>query len=121
LVPGRAWKDALLLVAKRDDGIEPGSLARRPDAEDDADPEAGGSGDREGRGIEDEAPAGEPADERRDDEPGEDPDQAADKRQRHGLDEELAEDVAAAGAEGLANADLAGPLADRDQHDVHDP
>ena len=26
-----------------------------------------------------------------------------------------------AGADGLADADLAGPLADRDQHDVHDP
>ena len=57
----------------------------------------------------------------RDDEPDEHADQAADQRQRQRLDEELAEDVPAPGAEGLADADLAGPLADRDQHDVHDP
>ena len=37
------------------------------------------------------------------------------------LDEELLEDVARPGAEGLADADLAGPLLDRDEHDVHDP
>ena len=41
--------------------------------------------------------------------------------QRERLDQELGEDVAAPGADRLADADLAGPLADRDQHDVHDP
>ena len=71
--------------------------------------------------IEDEAPAGDPADDGRHDEADQDADQAADERQRQGLDEELAEDVAALGAERLADADLAGPLADRHQHDVHDP
>ena len=50
-----------------------------------------------------------------------DADEAADDRERQGLDEELGEDVAAARADRLADADLAGPLADRHQHDVHDP
>ena len=50
-----------------------------------------------------------------------DADQAAEQGQGQGLDQELGEDVAATGADGLADADLAGPLADRDQHDVHDP
>src|SRR5689334_17114777 len=104
-VPGHASKEGLLFVAKRDDGIEPGCLARRPDAEDDADREAEGGGDGNGRGIEDEAPAGEPADQRRDDEPRDDADQAAHERQGHGLDQELAEDVAPAGPERLADAD----------------
>ena len=35
--------------------------------------------------------------------------------------EELGQDVPAAGADRLADADLAGPLGDRDEHDVHDP
>ena len=46
---------------------------------------------------------------------------AAERREEDRLDEELAEDVPAPGAEGLAQADLARPLGDRDQHDVHDP
>ena len=43
------------------------------------------------------------------------------QREGQRLDEELGEDVAATRADRLADADLAGPLADRDQHDVHDP
>ena len=50
-----------------------------------------------------------------------DADQAAEDGQDEGLDEELEQDVAVLGADRLADADLAGPLADRDQHDVHDP
>ena len=40
--------------------------------------------------------------------------------QQHRLDQELPQDVAAAGTDGHADADLAGPLGDRDEHDVHD-
>ena len=72
-------------------------------------------------GLNDEAPAGELADERRDAEPDRDADQAAEQGQRQRLDEELGEDVAAARADRLADADLAGPLPDRHEHDVHDP
>ena len=57
----------------------------------------------------------------RDGEADDDADQPAEERQGQGLDQELGEDVAAARADRLADADLAGPLADRDQHDVHDP
>ena len=53
--------------------------------------------------------------------PSDDADHAAEQGQRQRLDQELGEDVAAARADRLADADLAGPLADRDQHDVHDP
>ena len=49
-----------------------------------------------------------------------DADEAADDAQQHGLDEELQQDVALPGAERLAQADLAGPLAHADQHDVGD-
>ena len=77
--------------------------------------------DDDGRRVEGEAPAGELADDGGDDEPDDDADQAAEEREGQGLDEELGEDVAAARADGLADADLARPLADRDQHDVHDP
>ncbi len=57
----------------------------------------------------------------RDDEAEDDADEPTEERQGQRLDEELGEDVAAARADGLADADLARPLADRDQHDVHDP
>ena len=48
-------------------------------------------------------------------------DQAAGRRHHGRLDQELLDDVAAARAEGAADADLAGALGDRRQHDVHDP
>jgi hypothetical protein len=41
--------------------------------------------------------------------------------QRHRLEQELPRDVTGAGPEGLAQADLAGPLADGDEHDVGHP
>src|SRR6478735_8719783 len=112
---------SLSFVAQGGDGIESSGLARRPDAEDDADREAEQhSGDDGGR-VELEAPTGELADPRRDDETDDDADEAADEREGQRLDEELGEDVAATRADRLADADLAGPFADRDQHDVHDP
>ena len=46
---------------------------------------------------------------------------AAEEAQGERLDQELQQDVAPGGAERLADADLAGALGDRDQHDVHDP
>jgi hypothetical protein len=45
--------------------------------------------------------------------------EAADQRDEHRLGQELGEDVAAARADRLADADLAGPLGDADEHDVH--
>ena len=42
------------------------------------------------------------------------------RRERQRLDEELSEDVARLRAERHADADLARPLRDADEHDVHD-
>ena len=53
--------------------------------------------------------------------PSADPEQSAGHREDDRLDEELGPDVARAGADGHADADLARPLGDRDEHDVHDP
>ncbi len=47
-------------------------------------------------------------------------DDTGDEGQHEAFEEELGEDVAAACAEGLHEADLAGALGDRDEHDVHD-
>ena len=49
-----------------------------------------------------------------------DADQAAERRQRHRLDQELDQDVLAPRADRLAQADLARALGHRHQHDVHD-
>ena len=49
-----------------------------------------------------------------------DADHAADGAERDGFDQELQEDVAAARADGHADADLARPLGHADEHDVHD-
>ena len=43
-----------------------------------------------------------------------------DQAQQHGLDQELLEDVMAAGADGHPQADFPRPLGHRDEHDVHD-
>ena len=48
------------------------------------------------------------------------PEQAADDREHDALGQELLRDVAPLGAQGAADADLAGPLGDGGQHDVHD-
>src|SRR5208282_4314949 len=49
-----------------------------------------------------------------------DADDAADFAQHDGLHDELGHDVPLLGADGAADADLARPLGDRDEHDVHD-
>ena len=48
------------------------------------------------------------------------PNEAASGTEGDGFDEELEEDVAATRADGHADADLARPLGDADEHDVHD-
>ncbi len=45
---------------------------------------------------------------------------AGEEGQDEAFQQELGEDVAAAGAEGFHDADFAGSLGDGDQHDVHD-
>ena len=48
------------------------------------------------------------------------PDGAADQTDRRRFDQELQQDGPPLGADGFADADLARPLGDRDEHDVHD-
>ena len=48
-----------------------------------------------------------------------DAEQAADRGEEDGLEQELPEDLDAARAERLADADLARPLGDGDRHDAH--
>src|SRR5207342_3847941 len=71
---------SLSFVAQGADGVEAGGLACRPDAEHDPDREAEQDGRDDGHGVEDEAPAGELADARRDDEAEDDADEAAEER-----------------------------------------
>src|SRR5690606_15876941 len=52
---------------------------------------------------------------------GRDAEQPAQQAQRHRLHEELQQDAAARRAERHADADLARPLRDADEHNVHDP
>ena len=56
----------------------------------------------------------------RDADPEGDAEQAADAGEHDRLDQELLGDVAPLGPQGAADADLAGPLGDGRQHDVHD-
>src|SRR5262249_10098355 len=47
-------------------------------------------------------------------------DDSAKKRQRHRFEQELISNVAAPGAQRLANADFRGALSNAHQHDIHD-
>ena len=48
-----------------------------------------------------------------------DTDDATDGAEGDSFDQELGEDVVALGADGFADADLAGAFGDGDEHDVH--
>src|SRR5512140_1242768 len=103
----QSW-EVLSLIAKRDDGVEPGSLACRPDAEHDPHKDAEADGREDRQRAEDETPAGERADQGGDGQADDDPEQASGQRKRERLDQELGEDVAPARADRLADPDLAG-------------
>ena len=61
-----------------------------------------------------------PADQDRDASAKQDTQGAADKAQHDGLDEELPQDVVAAGADGHPQTDFPRSLGDGDEHDIHD-
>src|SRR3989442_6445374 len=109
-----------LLVTERFDRIQPRSLAGRIEAEED--PDAGGEaeGEHDGFRRDEGAPLGEVTDRARAAEAERDAGDPADQRERDGLDQELEQDVTPPGADRHPQADLARPLRDRDQHDVHD-
>src|SRR5712691_5438241 len=109
------------LVAQRFDGIKTRGLDRGPHSENesdgDADGEAGHGRPYRDNGIPIERPADDENEAIHDDQR----DDAAHTRQRHGLEQELPDDVAAPRSDGLANSDFAGALGDAHQHDVHYP
>src|ERR1051325_4035240 len=110
----------LLFTAQRLDRTRRGGARRGVEAEEQ--PDAGGDADAEQH-----RPRLEPRRQRRDrgdrqggQEAEPDADDAAEDRERHRFGEHLRQDVGAAGAERLAQPDLARPLAHPPQHDVHD-
>src|SRR5436190_2762566 len=102
-----------LLITERLDRVEAGRLPRRIEPEEDADGgrEAEGQHDRIRR--DQRPPLGEVADRTRAGETGRDTDQAADHRERDGLDEELHEDVSALGPTAIRNPILPRPSVTR--------
>ncbi|SPZ16162.1 Uncharacterised protein [Pseudomonas aeruginosa] len=98
--------------------VQLGGLARRHEAEHQAGDQRateGADDGRQGKGHRDLAEQQHAADAQGQGDPG----QAADHREHRRLGEELAEDIALAGASGHADADLAGAFAHGHEHDVH--
>src|SRR5262245_56527145 len=109
-----------LFVPKTLDWVEVGGLLRGPDAEDESDKDRDGHPAHDGPERDRGGELGQEEQDHVADHEGEDHAQdTAEGSQRHGLEQELADDVAFAGADGLADADLAGAFGDADEHDVH--
>src|ERR1700675_13420 len=108
-----------LFVAEGFDGVEAGGLGGGPDAEDQADGDGNGKADDHGPQRHHRLHRGDHGDERNETAAEENADQPAGTREGHGLEEELPGDVAAARADGFADADLLRALGDGDEHDVH--
>src|SRR6266545_1613173 len=107
------------LMTQRFDRAKRGGSAGRVTAEEQADQGGHAERERDRRGRDDGLDADDP--ELAADHADGDTQQPAEQAQQGRLGEELAEDGGAGGADGLADADLADPLGDRDQHDVGDP
>src|SRR5262249_24367788 len=107
-------------VAKRLDGIELRRLARGVQPEHDADEGAEADGDGDDIRLNKHGPLEARGEVRRSANVERDPEEAAGERQDERLDQELREDVQRLGADGHAHTDLARPLCDAHEHDVHD-
>ena len=118
---GRSRGRHRLLVAQGHDRVEPRGPARGPDAEEEPDQRAEPERHHHGGGRDQGIPLHDPREHDRGADAQQDADRAAQDAQGQRLDQELEQDVAAGGAQRLADADLAGALGHRDQHDVHDP
>src|SRR5215469_5512652 len=110
-----------LFITQGFDGVQPGGFHRRPDAENKADTDADGDARGSGPHLNDARPAQGETDEEDEKIYEDQSDDAAGSGEGHRLQEELPGDVAVFGADGLANADLAGAFGDADEHDIHDP
>ena len=100
--------------------IEACGTHRGVQPEDEADTHRHDERQHDRRGRHDRRPAGEVADRLRQADADDDAEDATGQRDDRRLDQELADDVALARADGAADADLARPLHDAGEHDVHD-
>src|SRR5262245_25120595 len=109
-----------LFVSKALDGVEVGGLLGGPDAEGESDEDRDGHSAHHGPEWDRGGELGQEEHNHVTDDDGENHAQdSAEGSQRHGFEQELADDVAFAGADGFTDADLAGALGDADEHDVH--
>src|SRR5512135_3217109 len=109
-----------LLVPQGLDGVEAGGPDRRVEAEEDADRHREHEAEDHVLGGHDHRLLDEAAHRVGEADPEAEAEEAARDRHHDALDEELGEDVEARGAEGLAGADLADPLVEGREEDVHD-
>src|SRR5438132_14390411 len=101
--------------------MQGGGFGGRVDAEEEADAGGDDQGGDDGGGADDRVPAAERGQQDRAADADADADEAADQGDDRRFDQELQHDVARRGADRFPDADLAGPLGHRDEHDVHDP
>src|ERR1019366_3058452 len=111
---------AVLLVAEGFGGAQMGGAVGWDGSEDEAHDAGDSHGNRNGRGRNGNADAGEQAHGRRNRDAGQGAGDAAGEAHQDGLGEELGEDRPAGGPEGQADTDLVGALCDGGQHDIHD-
>src|SRR5207253_10189316 len=109
-----------LLGAQCFDRVEARGLARRVEAEEDPDGRREAEGEHDRLRGDERAPLREVADRLGAGHAERDAHDAADQRERDGLDQELQKDVTPACADRHAQTDLARALGDGYQHDVHD-
>ena len=107
-------------MAKRLDGVHQRGAAGGIDPEDHGNGDGDGEGNGEGREGQHGLHVGCGRDGQGDQCPEYQTDHAAGEGEDEGLHQELQHDVAAAGAERAADADLTGALADGGEHDIHD-
>ena len=108
-----------LFVSQCVDWVELRGLDAWEQAEDDADERREDDGDEDRRNADGDRNLHDEADNAREDDADDDAEDAAEETEHGGLREKLGEDLTAAGAERLFQADLARALRDGDEHDVH--
>src|SRR6185312_16926766 len=109
-----------LFITESLDGINTRRFARGINTEDHPHPHRYSEGDDDGPGADDGRPVGGGGNGPTEDVAEHDAQRAAGDGDEHRFRQKLAEDVAAPGPGGAADADFAGALHHRGQHDVHD-
>src|ERR1017187_10257577 len=111
---------ATLLIPEGVDGVDAAGLDGGVDTEDDADGDGDAGSDHHGRGGDDGLPFGGAGDQPGEEKAEGNAQQTTADGDEDGFGEELADDIEAAGADGAADADLAGAFHDGGEDDVHD-